>query len=112
MSQTTLVWRYIGLKKLAPRAVTLEAFIRAFRSRGYEVCENGELEPAIEKVAIYALHGEPTHAARQLPSGMWTSKLGRNIDIVHEMPVGVEDGGDYGRVVQFMQRLRLQEGNA
>lgn len=107
-------WPVVGALEVywpqeAPRIETLDAFIRAFSTRGYELCENGELEPDIEKVAIYALGGKPTHMARQLSSGMWTSKLGGDIDIKHEMPKGVEDGGDYGNVVQFMKRPRHYE---
>ena len=36
-------------------------------------------------VAIYQSGGLPTHAARQLSDGNWTSKLGPNIDITHSL---------------------------
>jgi len=44
-----------------------------------------------------------THAARQLPDGKWTSKLGQLEDITHGT-TDVIEGGDYGEVVQFMKR--------
>ena len=46
-----------------------------------------------------------THAARQLPNGKWTSKLGKAEDVEHESPEDVA-GGVYGEVVQFMRRPR------
>jgi hypothetical protein len=44
-----------------------------------------------------------THAARQLPSGKWTSKLGKGEDIEHDSPYDV-GGGVYGEVMQVMKR--------
>ena len=48
--------------------------------------EDGPLQDGYEKIAIYALDGEPTHAARQLDTGRWTSKLGKHEDIEHDTP--------------------------
>ncbi|MCG8587287.1 MAG: hypothetical protein MI757_21490 [Pirellulales bacterium] len=44
-----------------------------------------------------------THAARQLPDGRWTSKLGKAEDIEHDSANDVA-GGLYGEVVEFMKR--------
>ena len=67
-----------------PRTETLEAFIKAFEIFGYRVCNCIAYEEGFEKVAIYIdTHGKPTHAARQLSSGNWTSKLERLEDIEH-----------------------------
>jgi hypothetical protein len=63
----------------APRAETLEAFYRAFESIGYTRCHDGSLEGGFEKTALCALSGQPKHAARQLPDGRWTSKLGSTL---------------------------------
>jgi hypothetical protein len=84
------------------RVVTLDAFFQAFASIGYHQCETGNLEVGFEKVAIYALDGEPTHAARQLSDGTWTSKLGKDIDISHTLPV--LEGSTYGQVVAYLKR--------
>lgn len=81
------------------------ALILAFAELGYEECENGVLENGFEKVAIYGSGLLYTHAARQLSSGEWTSKIGQLEDIIHSSP-DVIAGGDYGEVVQFMRRAR------
>jgi hypothetical protein len=46
--------------------------------------------------------GTPTHAARQLPDGTWTSKLGISEDIQHAL----DDlaGAVYRAVVQILKR--------
>ena len=85
-----------------PRAVTLGAFYQAFELLGYQHCDNGDLEKGFEKVAFYELAGLPTHAARQLPDGSWTSKLGKNVDITHTLR-GLE-GPAYGQVAGYMKR--------
>jgi hypothetical protein len=84
------------------RAETVQAFRDAFATLGYMVCDHDQLEPGFEKIALFALAGMPKHAARQLPSGRWTSKLGRREDIEH----GLHDltGTVYGSVVLVMKR--------
>src|SRR5437867_2945073 len=65
-----------------PKTFTLDSYLQAFQQQGYELCNTGALEPGYEKVAIYSdQNGLPTHAARQLPRGTWTSKLGKLVDI-------------------------------
>ena len=49
------------------RHETLPAFIRAFAVLGYSECLTGDYEGDLEKVAVFAANGQPTHAARQLP---------------------------------------------
>lgn len=85
-----------------PREETLGAFILAYSGIGYVPCGSAELEVGFEKIAIYALHGQITHASRQLPDGRWTSKLGVHFDIAHTFD-GL-DGPAYGTVVQVMKR--------
>ncbi len=75
----------------------------AFEAPGYEECADDSLEEGFEKVALYGSGLVYTHAARQLPSGKWTSKLGKAEDIEHDIPETVA-GGLYGEVVQFMRR--------
>jgi hypothetical protein len=59
------------------RKETLTSFIHAFATLGYEYASSGEHESEFEKVAIFASRdGVPTHVARQLGDGSWTSKLG------------------------------------
>ncbi|MCW8138042.1 MAG: hypothetical protein KIT58_03965 [Planctomycetota bacterium] len=91
--------------KGAPRVRTLDAFQKAFELRSYQLCADGAHEIGFEKIAIYAdSDGLPTHAARQLPNGRWTSKLGSLDDIEHELRA--LDGALYGQPVLFMRRPR------
>jgi hypothetical protein len=66
-----------------PRVNTIAAVIAAYRTVGFEVCNTAAPEVGMEKIAIYTLAGDPTHAARLLPNGNWTSKLGDFEDIQH-----------------------------
>ena len=77
--------------------------VEAFRSLGYEECDDGAQEEGFEKLALYGSAMMYTHAARQLPDGKWTSKLGQLEDITHTTTEAIEDG-DYGEVVQYMKR--------
>jgi hypothetical protein len=82
----------------------IAALIQVFRAMGFEPCESGDSEPNFEKIALYNNGRFYAHAARQLSTGKWTSKLGRTEDIEHDAPDDVA-GGVYGDVSQFMKRL-------
>lgn len=83
----------------------LQVLQQAYESLGFTDCDKGNFEPGFERVALYGTSFFYTHAARQLPNGKWTSKLGRAEDIEHNTPHDVA-GGLYGEVVQFMKRPR------
>lgn len=68
-----------------PHDETLTAFLEFFRTRGYEPCHTTAYEDEYDKVAIYVREDVPTHAAFQLPNGMWSSKLGDWEDIEHTL---------------------------
>jgi hypothetical protein len=86
-----------------PTEWTIEAVIQAFNSLGFELCPSAEFESGFQKIAIYkGADGDPTHAARQLSDGKWTSKLGDWEDIEHILE-GIE-GEKYGSVCQIMRR--------
>lgn len=89
---------------IARREETLDCFVEAYQTEGFQVCRDGNLQTGVEKIAIYTLNGVPTHAARQLPDGRWTSKLGSWEDIEHNTVKAVEDTNCYGKVVQYMKR--------
>jgi hypothetical protein len=102
-------WWWPGLKPFAywppgvPTRLHLDSFVAAFNSLGYEVCDNGAHEPGFEKVALFVdSNGVPTHAARELASGRWTSKLGPWEDIDHTI-FGLEVG-PYGTATQYLKR--------
>jgi hypothetical protein len=84
------------------RLETVEAFRDAFATLGYVVCNDDQHEPGYEKIALFALAGVPKHAARQLPGGRWTSKLGTREDIEHALHDLT--GMLYGSVVLVMRR--------
>jgi hypothetical protein len=81
----------------------IATLIEAFRELGYQEGADDNLESGFEKVALYGSGLFYTHAARQLPSGKWTSKLGKSEDIEHDSPDDVA-GGVYGAVVEIMKR--------
>ncbi len=83
--------------------MTIHAFKQAYATLGYVECEDSSVEKGYEKIAIYAYNGKPTHAARQLRNGRWTSKLGPNVDIEHFVPGAIERSA-YGLVVAYMKR--------
>jgi hypothetical protein len=85
-----------------PRDGTIAGLLAGLRLFGYEPCEMGDPEPGVEKVCVYAREGSPEHVARQLPSGEWTSKLGRGLDITHTLTALA--GAMYGSPVAFMKR--------
>jgi hypothetical protein len=91
-----------------PREETLAAFLAAFGTLGYQPATSVDPEAGIEKVVLYALDEKPTHAARQLPNGLWTSKLGPSIDIEHAAP-DIVGGGEYGEVVAILARKTVGE---
>ncbi|MHB1559374.1 MAG: DUF7689 domain-containing protein [Isosphaeraceae bacterium] len=89
----------------APREYSPESYIRAFESIGFERCESTHSEPGYEKVAVFANEGGPTHAARQLSGGTWSSKLGVFEDIEHQLEaLAGNEGEEYGSVVQILRR--------
>ena len=86
------------------RASTLESYVSAYETLGYRVCQSTELEHDYQKIALYVSQaGIPTHAARQLATGQWTSKIGQADDIWHASLDGLE-GDLYGHVAVIMQR--------
>jgi hypothetical protein len=88
-----------------PREESIAAFFAAFTTLGYALGASPHLESDVEKVALFAVDDKPMHAARQLPSGLWTSKLGPAIDIEHATPDAIA-GGVYGEVVAILGRRR------
>lgn len=64
--------------KNTPRKLEVKTFLKLYElNGGYVPCGNSEFENGFEKIALYANDlGQPTHAAKQLESGKWTSKLG------------------------------------
>jgi hypothetical protein len=97
----------LGYWPITWRAEKIECFVEAFRVVGnYEECgQDFGLEQGYEKVALYVNDkNEPKHMARQLPTGLWTSKMGvEGWDIIHETVHGIE-GDVYGHAVLALRR--------
>ena len=93
------------------KELTLQVLIEVYRDNRYEVCDNVSLEKKFEKIIIYSdSNGIPTHAARQLPDGRWTSKIGVWQDIEHELLeefiININEKTiNYGRIATVMKRL-------
>jgi hypothetical protein len=82
---------------------------QALRALGFEDCGTDDrLQTEYEKVAIYGNNLFYTHAAKQTPTGKWSSKLGKAEDIQHDTPDDVA-GGIYGEVVEILRRRIVRE---
>lgn len=92
-----------GYKWPASRSVNIASLVEVFARLGYERCESDALESGYEKVVLYELDGEWTHAAKQLPSGKWGAKLGPDEDVEHDEPANF-CGDGYGSVHCIMRR--------
>jgi hypothetical protein len=86
------------------RENTVDNFIKLYEFLGYEKCDNGYYEENFTKVAVFSSGATPTHAARQLENGNWTSKLGVNIDVEHSI-YSIENGL-YGKVAQYLKKMQ------
>ncbi len=87
---------------------SVESLLGFFESLDFQECDDCDLEENYEKIALYAQLSDdgrliPTHAARQLENGHWTSKMGANADIVHR-EVNDVSGPAYGTPIRFMKR--------
>lgn len=110
---------------------SVKCFVKTFRSLGYVRCKDGKIERSYDKIALYAIHKskdpqqpiptslddfddwQPTHMARQLENGWWTSKCGKDEDIAHRTCWALNSWGiihgainEYGCTVLYMKRLR------
>ncbi|PJE03034.1 MAG: hypothetical protein CK427_06170 [Leptospira sp.] len=84
-------------------SVKLDSFIELFVSIGYVQCDDSTLEEGYLKIAIYTNSNNlPTHAARQLENGEWTSKMGPWHDVSHSL--NSMENGEYGNATVFMKK--------
>jgi hypothetical protein len=81
----------------------LQAFEELFTKWAWAETADANLEHGLQKIALYALFGEPTHAARLMPNGFWTSKLGGAIDITHNNLAELT-GPKYGMVYKVYKK--------
>ena len=81
-----------------------------FRREGFVGCEDGRLDPVMVKIALYQMRDDEggyiwTHVARQLKTGLWTSKLGSSYEVTHRS-IGDLEGELYGAVYAYMAKPR------
>lgn len=90
-----------------PRERRIENYLEVYRRFGFEECEHGFSDSGYEVIAVFKdAGGDGFHAARRLPSGVWTSKLGKLEDIEHPALADLEgpEATAYGAVACFMRR--------
>ena len=85
--------------------ILLMCSLQIFAVHGYSPCDSADHEPGHEKIAIYSRERRFKHAARQLKSGRWASKLGEEQDIEHERVEHVTNVS-YGAPEDFLVRKR------
>jgi len=76
----------------------MQAFQAWLTHDGWEGTLDATFDPKFKKIALYTLYGEPTHAAKLIGDGTWSSKLGLFIDLSHTLAdlVGPEYGSVFG----------------
>lgn len=85
---------------------TMQAFQEFLEMDGWTAGADRTFQVEVRKVALYAsvVDGQPTHAARQLETGLWTSKLGAELDLTHELHE--LEGPTYGTVQSIFMKPR------
>jgi len=87
-----------------PKDSSLSSFVSLYAALGFQPCATAEFEPGIEKIALYQKqNGDIGHVAKQIESGKWLSKLGRN-ELINHDNLDALTGEVYGRVVQILCR--------
>jgi hypothetical protein len=96
-------------------AAGFDDFDALFRTHGYRRLSalNYDRAAGYDKLVLYAKRNgsgalEPTHSARQLADGSWSSKLGKLPLIRHLHPDDI-DGGTYGQAHAVYVRRRATE---
>jgi len=85
----------------------VDVVLKAYESQGFARCQDGASAPGFEKIAVYCNEGgEPTHVAKQLQNGRWSSKLGTWEDVEHDLPDFEGAHPAYGQARVFMKRPR------
>ena len=93
-----------------PRNESLETFQLFFNSLVTKSVPTASWKRAFKKSRFLKKNGLPTHAARQLADGFWTSKLDVLEDVKHSL--GAISGGFYGEIALFLRKnARFEESS-
>lgn len=96
--------------KEIPKQNSVKTYAQLLHKFGFIKCNDGKLEKGYQKIAIYInAQDTPTHLARQLKNGEWTSKIGTIKDIVHNNLKGLE-GKEYG-IASFYFKRKFRKNN-
>ena len=80
-------------------------YVKLFESHGYRITENESVERGYTKIAIYVKDEEFRHVARQTADGKWSSKIGKQEDISHELrALETDNPYGYGTATIFMKK--------
>ena len=88
----------------APRSYSLPSYEKAFATLGFYPSADETNEDGFTKIALFANQAQPTHASRQISHSLWTSKLGKNVDISHELRALC--GDLYGNVAIVLKKAQ------
>ncbi len=87
----------------ARQDTTIEALKEAYQTVGFSECLDDRWETDFEKIALFSVDGIfYEHAAKLISEGLWSSKLGDDIDISHTKEA--LEGGIYGNIFCYMKR--------
>ncbi|MCY4276579.1 MAG: hypothetical protein OXE81_01915 [Gammaproteobacteria bacterium] len=89
----------------------IESLEELFAGLDYGECDDDSFEAGYEKVVLYVSFGRFEHAARQVPTGRWRSKMGRGPLIEHLSPESLA-GGVYGSPTAYMRRPATVSGTS
>jgi hypothetical protein len=85
----------------SPPIDDIEAFDQLFEMFGYQESDDS-YDPEFDKIALFVSKDGPEHAARQIDSNWWTSKLGKNVDIAHKLRE--LEGPSYGALHKIFEK--------
>ena len=87
-------------------AETLEHFTKVFEMQGYRLCRSSRFSRRYEKIAIYVSDTtrRATHAARTLPNGKWSSKMGYQDEDIEHLNLECIQGSSYGTPKAILKR--------
>ena len=75
--------------KSLPYINTINNFVNLYRKFNYEICEDSSWEPDYDKIALYisilSCRNTVSHAAKQIDSYWWSSKMGGDELFEHDL---------------------------
>ncbi len=98
---------YFWPRRIPKPASVIQNVVEMYNAQGFIECQSADLEPGIEKIVLYSESGKFRHAAFQLESGRWTSKMGPYEDVVHSTAETLL-GDELEKIERIMMRPRTE----